>query len=274
MWHVSTGCLVCSEFCFFLLLVFQRSTSRQTTAGTQMETPDRGASPPARLNDGNFALYRAAVSPSDVTCLYCLVNDLIKVSTFTKRVITLYQLPHHTYLFVFQIKFSIHSKNGSCIEFSLPCSLLSSVRASHHHPRADLCQWGRWSIPRHDRRDGDGKNVPELVGPNATQTQPHARELPLQVRTAKDSASGLLWLLRFNQNQHLRVGNQEMQNIYRKRWLGDLFFWLSLVVFQRPGQQLLPEPWQRADALVLHHRQRHPLGVLQSADLRKFNCTR
>lgn len=87
-----------------------------------MEKPDRGASPPARLNGGNSALYRAAVSHSNVTCLYCVVNDLIKVFTFTKRVMTFHQLLCHTYLFGFQFKFSIHLKNSSCIEFFLPCS--------------------------------------------------------------------------------------------------------------------------------------------------------
>lgn len=88
-----------------------------------MESPDRGATPPARLNDGNTVLYRAAVSPSDVTCLYCLVNDLIKVFTFTKRVMTFHRLRRNTYLFVFHFKFAIHWKNGSWINFFLPCSL-------------------------------------------------------------------------------------------------------------------------------------------------------
>lgn len=46
-----------------LALVFQRSILRRTTAETLMETPNRGASPPARPNDGTSAPYPAAVSP-------------------------------------------------------------------------------------------------------------------------------------------------------------------------------------------------------------------
>lgn len=46
-----------------LSLVFQRNILRRISAGTLMETPDLGASPPVNPNDGTSAPFPAAVSP-------------------------------------------------------------------------------------------------------------------------------------------------------------------------------------------------------------------
>lgn len=48
---------------FMLAAAFQGSFLRKTTAETQTEVRDRGASPPTRPNDGIFAPSPAAVSP-------------------------------------------------------------------------------------------------------------------------------------------------------------------------------------------------------------------
>lgn len=54
---------ICSMFPLSLPLVFQRSILRRTTAETQMERPNRGASPPAPPKLGTSAPYPVAVIP-------------------------------------------------------------------------------------------------------------------------------------------------------------------------------------------------------------------
>lgn len=63
--------LVCFNDLFIFAPVFRRNTLRRITAGTRMETPDPGASPPTQRSDGTPALYPTAVNPPPLMFLLC-----------------------------------------------------------------------------------------------------------------------------------------------------------------------------------------------------------
>ena len=81
----------------------------------------------------------------------------------------------------------------NCV-YSLSIHLLLSVLSTYHRPRRELLRWWWQELPGEGRQYDLWENLPELDGPDTSQTHPHAPKIPRNVRRPNETSTVSIYI--------------------------------------------------------------------------------